>query len=400
MFPFLKPPTFFPMYTPLLFLSIFVLCIHGVFGASQVSNVNFLVHEGTKIVEVHYDLEGDTSTVSLAVSGDGGLSFGVSAKSATGDLGDSVASGSAKQILWDAGADFPTLDLRQLKLEVRAWDLKHESKFPFVKIPAGTYQVGNGSGDADITDAPVNTVVLDGFYMAVNDTTGDQWNQVRAWAVQNGYTDLAAGASKSGNHPVQMVTWYDGVKWANAASVKEGRTPCYRVDGVVYQKGKSDGVTCDWSANGYRLPTEAEWEVAARGGLSGKRFPLGDTLSHAQANYFGFSGYPYDLSGGVNDYHPEYSKGGVPFTSPVGSFASNGYGLNDMAGNVWQWCWDLYGPYLGGSNPRGAATGSHRVVRGGLWYLYAYYARCAQRSFNEPGVADNSYGFRLVRGRL
>ena len=271
----------------------------------------------------------------------------------------------------------------------------------FAKIPGGTYQIGNLIGDSDMTNAGTVSVTLSPYYIAVNDTTKAQWDTVRAWAVSNGYADLAAGAGKGANHPVQTVSWYDAVKWANAASEKEGLTPCYKVSSAVYRTGSSDAVTCDWTVNGYRLPTEAEWEVAARGGLSGKRFPWGDTISQTQANYYALTSYAYDMSGSVNDYHPTYKTGVSPYTSPVGSFAANGYGLYDMAGNVFQWCWDWYGAsYASGTDPRGAGTGSLRVSRGGYWYYTAYYARSAYRNGSIPSRADDYFGFRLARGRL
>jgi formylglycine-generating enzyme required for sulfatase activity len=103
------------------------------------------------------------------------------------------------------------------------------------------------------------------------------------------YTDLAAGngfyPSKGANHPVHSITWYDMVKWCNARSEKDGLTPCYTLSGSVYRTSYSDDVVCNWAANGYRLPSEAEWEKAARGDLSGKRFPWGDRISQSQANY-------------------------------------------------------------------------------------------------------------------
>ena len=143
------------------------------------------------------------------------------------------------------------------------------------------------------------------------------------------------------------------------------------------------------------------WEKAARGGLSGQRFPLGNTISESQANYYGdTSGYSYDL--GPNGYnaignYPTDSVG----TSPVGSFAPNGYGLYDMAGNVFEWCWDWYGTPYGQpttTNPTGPASGSTRVLRGGYWSYVASYSRCAYRFDYYPFIADNSFGFRCVTG--
>lgn len=271
----------------------------------------------------------------------------------------------------------------------------------FSPIPAGTFIMGNSIAGDDITDAPAHQVTLGGCYMARNPVTKTEWDAVRGWAIGNGYSDLAGGSGKAGNHPVQTVTWWDCIKYCNARSQQEGLKPVYTVGGTVMKTGTTVPAA-DWNANGYRLPTEAEWEKAARGGLSAKRFPWGDTISHSQSNYFALNLFSYDLSGAVNDYHPDYDVNGFPYTSPAGFFAANGHGLKDMAGNVWQWCWDWYGAYETGpvTDPRGATSGLYRVIRGGSWGDPASNCRVAYRNSLSPDNMDHTFGFRVVRNSV
>jgi sulfatase modifying factor 1 len=278
------------------------------------------------------------------------------------------------------------------------------SEIETVLIPAGAFVMGNSvAEDTDITDAPTRTVTLDAFYMGKYEVTKAEWHEVRTWGLSNGYTDLATGLGKSSNHPVHSISWYDMVKWCNAGSQMEGLTPVYYTNDAqttVYKTGSLNitNTQVNWNANGYRLPTEAEWEKAARGGLSGKRFPWGDTISHSQANYHATSDYNYDLSG-KSYYHPSYMTGSEPYTSPVGAFAANGYGLYDMVGNVFEWCWDWHEAYAPGSqtNPHGATSGTYRVGRGGGWYIGADECRVAYRDSGMPADWDSGVGFRVVR---
>jgi sulfatase modifying factor 1 len=270
-------------------------------------------------------------------------------------------------------------------------------------IPAGSFQMGdNLDGESD---APVHSAYVSAFYMDKYDVTFSLWQQVYNWATNHGYSFNYAGLGKAANHPVQTIDWYDMVKWCNARSEMAEKTPAYYTTSaqtVVYRTGDLDiSNSCvNWSA-GYRLPTEAEWEKAARGGASGQRFPWGNTISWSQANYYAVplsaGGYAYDVNPTAG-YHPAFNDGVYPYTSPVDYFAANGYGLYDMAGNVWEWCWDWYGSYSSGSqtDPRGPTSGSNRVLRGGSWGNYADYCRAAFRGINYPTFNNSYHGFRSV----
>ncbi len=280
----------------------------------------------------------------------------------------------------------------------------------FALIPAGSFQMGDQSDPLVgwSGELPVHSVYVSAFYMGKYEVTKELWDEVRAWGLDNGYTDLPVGngtyVSKGANHPVHSINWWDMVKWCNARSQKENLTPCYTVSGLIYKTGNSEP-DCNWNAGGYRLPTEAEWEKASRGGVSGKNFPWGtDTISHGQANYYASSYYSYDLSGAADSYHPAYATGASPYSSPVGSFAPNGYGVYDMAGNMGEWCWDRYEAYPATSqtDPRGSVSGSVRVLRGGCWCTVALACRVAVRYdfLIDPGSSSDGVGFRVARSSV
>ncbi len=270
-----------------------------------------------------------------------------------------------------------------------------------VLIPAGSFTMGNvvGSGsDSDLSDSTPVTVFVSTFYMDANLVSLSQWNSVYYWAKTDGYTFDNAGGGDAAHNPVYDVSWYDCVKWCNARSEQAHLTPVYYTDAgftTVYKTGDVDAVYMDMAAGGYRLPTEAEWEKAARGGIAGQRFPWGNTIDETLANYYGdTTDYPYDK--GPPGYNALDTKGSAS-TTPIGTFAANTYGLYDMAGNVFEWCWDWYTtPYSGGTNPTGPSRGSVRVLRGGCWYNSASNARCAARDNFGPDAAYSGIGFRSV----
>ena len=411
--------------------------------------------DGSGLVDIYYNLadgDGDACTVSVQASDDGGASWDVSVQTVSGHVGAGVSPGNGRHIVWNCAADLPCA-VGMLKVRVLAEDGHSEGGGGMVFVPGGSFEMGDSFDEGYSNELPVHTVYLSPYYIDVYEVTNQQYCDGLNWAYAQGglitvtsgvvykynsgtsypYCDTTTSSSYSRitwngstfgvvagkeNHPMVMVSWYGSVAYANWRSGMEGKPLCYDLSTW----------TCNFGS-GYRLPTEAEWEKAARGGTPGHRFPWSDqdTIQHARCNYRSYwSGgapyYPYDTSPTEGD-HPCWGVSPYPYTSPVGFFdgslrykadfnwpgsptsyqtasGANGYGLYDMAGNVWEWCNDWYSSsyYASspGSNPTGPVSGTYRVLRGGCWYNIANLCRVADRGSRYPVLRSGNIGVRLA----
>jgi hypothetical protein len=330
-----------------------VISVCQVFAADPVvSRVQAKQREGSRMVDITYDVADPDSPklrVYLKVSADGGATWKGPVELVSGDVGRGIVPGAGKRMVWDAGKEWPNQFGVNYRYRIGASD-QWLAPVGMALIPGGAY--------------PVN---VSDFAIDRTEVTAAQWAEVRTWALSRGY-DLLAGDSRGHNHPIHSVSWIDTIKWCNARSEKQGLVPAYYHDEAktqVYRAGDEWGGVpfVNWNA-GYRLPNEAEWEKAARGGVAGKLYPWGtDEISPRLVNY--------SLS----------NRSG---TMPVGSYEANGYGLWDMAGNVREWCWEFVWGHL-------------HVLRGGDWNNDAINARCDFRGTDYPnGGVDNRSGFRSV----
>ncbi|MFN8348791.1 MAG: formylglycine-generating enzyme family protein [Spirosomataceae bacterium] len=244
-----------------------------------------------------------------------------------------------------------------------------------VNIPGGTFEMGDTRNEGFNSEKPVHTVTVSGFKIGKYEITQKQYQTV-----------MGTNPSLSTNCddcPLENISWLDAVAFCNALSDRESRQKVYTISGTT--------VSSNLSANGYRLPTEAEWEYAAGGGSSNRtRFGNGkDIADPAEMNFDGraSSKTSYSVVGEFRD-----------MTIKTGSFAPNSLGLYDLSGNVWEWCNDWYSAYTGGAqtNPTGAATGSNRVIRGGGWLYDSVSSRVAYRTSLTPWFRTDNVGFRVV----
>ncbi len=238
-----------------------------------------------------------------------------------------------------------------------------------VLVPSGTFTMGSPAGEGEAgrnKDEVQHQVSVSAFYIGATEVTQAQWKALMG----SNPSDF-----KGDDLPVENVSWHDAVAFCNKQSEREGLSKVYTINGT--------NVTANWNAKGYRLPTEAEWEYAAKGGGASGSLAL-------NAVYAG--------SANLADV-AWYSGNSGSKTHPVGQKKANALGLFDMAGNVWEWCWDIYGKYPSGTqrDPLGASSGGSRVARGGSWDDGDRGLRSAVRDFYDPGFRNNILGFRLAR---
>jgi len=250
------------------------------------------------------------------------------------------------------------------------------------RVEGGTFLMGYcHDGGGLWCGSPAREVTVSGFYMDRFPVTQGEWRDVMGTrpsyftGERDSRGNQVTGANWR-NLPVESVSWFDAVEFANAMSLRAGLTPAYAISGT----GSSRVVSWNRAANGYRLPTEAEWEFAARGGIV------------CQGNFV-FSGS--NTAGEVAWYLG--NSGGR--TREVGTLRPNALGLYDMSGNVWEWVWDWFGfyPNEAQTDPAGASSGSYRVLRGGCWINSAALVRSNRRHAFMPSDRDTFIGFRLVR---
>lgn len=252
----------------------------------------------------------------------------------------------------------------------------------FVLITGGTFEMGSPDTEAWRSEDEVrHTVTVSDFYMGIYEVTQAEYTEV---------TGENPSSFSGDDLPVEMVSWMDAVRYCNARSEKEGLTPVYTVEGQT--------VTWNRAADGYRLPTEAEWEYACRAGTE-TPFNTETSISAEEANYYGH--YPYEIEDNYFSQSNLMTKPGEyrQTTVAVNSFSPNPWGLYNMHGNVGEWVWDYYGAYNTGKqdNPTGAETGTLRVYRGGGWNDFAKNMRSAYRAAMAEDKGSFNIGIRLVR---
>jgi formylglycine-generating enzyme required for sulfatase activity len=380
-----------------------------------VSNVQAQQRQFTALYDITYDLEtvGDLPVwVSLFLSTDSGGTYPDLCRAVTGDIGAGVLPGASRHIVWNAGTDFPGLSNPSCQLRVTVYD--GENVEDFASVAPGTFIMGSPTTEPGrYTNETQHQVTLThGLHAQATEVTNQQYRELAQWAYDQGYATatsaslvdhldgstrilkiLGAGSYEmtfSGGvfscvnptHPVKNVTWYGSVAYCDWLSLQQGLPRAYSHSTWQCNDGSP------YTAVGYRLPTEAEWEYGCRAG-STTAFANGATTV---ADYVCTPLDPnLDLMGW-------YCGNASDWTHPVAQKTPNAWGLYDNHGNLFEWCNDWYALYGGAvTDPVGPGAGSTRVIRGGGWGSYARFCRSAYRYNADPDYASSGVGFRPVR---
>ena len=347
-----------------------ILLLSSLLFAQQITNVR-VTQDEIGIYKIYFDLSGNSNDVYNII-----LQANSEGKTITPTtIGNDVVinPGKDRLIVWDPILDGVKKDGWKISLSAKCVSL------PMVFVSGGTFTMGDTFGDGESDEQPTHQVTVGSFYIGKYEVTQKQWQDV-----------MGSNPSyfKSDKLPVEKVSWYDCIEFCNKLSQREGLTPSYTIDKNSKDPNNDNSndtykwtVTCNWNANGYRLPTEAEWEYAAKGGNKSR-------------------GYKYSGSNTVDDVG-WYGDNSNFKTHPVGTKQANELGIYDMSGNVYEWCWDWYDDsYYSkspASNPQGAGAGFYRSLRGGAWNYDPINSLILYRGKRPPDRRDNCICFRLCK---
>ena len=332
-------------------LSIFILlCLTAVLSAQKVTNARF--EQVGKQVELTYTLD-KQADISVYLSTDGGKTYGSALRAVTGDVGRQVSPGQ-KKIIWSPLDERDGIVSGSVVFKIVPSGVRQTKTvtvngvtFTMVYVEGGTFTMGCTSeqgSDCYNDEEPAHSVTLSSYYIGQTEVTQGLWQAVMG--------SNPSYFKKGNNYPVESVSWYDCQNFISRLNSLTGLR--------------------------FALPTEAQWEFAARGGKNSR-------------------GYKSSGSNSVGDV-AWYSDNSSSTTHPVGQKKPNELGIYDMSGNVWEWCQDWYGSYSSSSqsNPTGASSGSYRVARGGGWGRDAGYCRVSHRGIRTPDYRNSYLGLRLV----